>query len=157
MIIWRIHRLTDQLRSGHFSAQQMRPYLVAAMLWASAAFIFADWSRPWDRDEFEAGVDSLSTLINGVISAFGVHWCYRANGGGSGAQLAARLWALGVVLFVRFLVGGMIALIGWVLAIEYLNPPLRPAFEELDLLSVVLTALFWVRLRHHIATVAVSH
>lgn len=149
MIIWRIHALTDQLRSGRFSAQQVLPYLVSAVLLASLMLVFADWSRPWDRDDFETSIDSLTTLINGVISAFGLHACYRANGGVAGAQLAERICALGVVLFFRFLVWGVLALIFWAYVAGLW-------FESVDLISVLFVVLFWVQLRHYIRVVAVA-
>jgi hypothetical protein len=149
MIIWNIHALTDQLR-GRFSARQIRPYLMAAVLLASLMFVFADWSRPWDRDSFEAGVDSLTTLLNGAISAGGVYWCYKANGGSSGMQLAERLCALGVVLFVRFAVWSVLALIA---GITLFGSSFQPTLESFDLFSVLLIPLFWIRLSYYVAAV----
>lgn len=157
MIIWRIHKLADQLRSGEFSARQVRPYLMAAVLWASAAFVFADWSRPWGRDDFETAVDSITTLINGVISAIGVYSCYRANGGASGSQLAERLTALGTALLVRFLVLVTLVLFVWIYISARLNAVSQFSFENFDLFSVLMVALYWVRLRHYVGTVAVTH
>ena len=68
MTIWRIQTLLHRLRQGQLTARQMLLYLIAATVSATLIFVFTDWSRPWDRDEFETGVDSLTTLMNGTAS-----------------------------------------------------------------------------------------
>jgi hypothetical protein len=153
MIIWRIRTLSDRLRQGRFTARQALPYLIAAIVAVTLTFVFTDWSRPWDRDEFETGVDSLTTLMNGLISAIGLYACYRANGGVDGVQLAERICVIGVVLFLRFVVAGVLALAIWAYATVSLNF-FRPPLEGFDLLSLLVVALFWVRLRSHVAFVA---
>lgn len=124
MIVWQIRTLSDRLRQGPLTARQALPYLIAAIASVTLTFVFADWSRPWDRDEFETGVDSLTTLVNGLISVVGLYACYRANGGVDGLQLAVSLHVL------------------------------RPSLEELDVLSLLVVALFWIRLRSHVASIA---
>ena len=153
MVVWRIRVLSSQLKEAQFAAGQILPYLVAALVFVTLIFVFTDWSRPWDRDEFETAVDSLTTLMNGVISVVGLYACYRANGAASGVQLVERVCAIGVVLFVRFLVFTALAFTIWAYAMVYLNL-WRPSWEELDLLSLLLVALYWVRLRSHVAYVA---
>jgi hypothetical protein len=151
--MWRIRTLSDRLRQGPLTARQALPYLIAAMASVTLIFVFADWSRPWDRDEFETGVDSLTTLANGLISAVGLYACYRANGGVDGLQLVERVCAIGFVLFLRFIVFGLLAFIVWAYATVPLNL-YRPSLEELDVLSLLVIALFWMRLRSHVASIA---
>jgi hypothetical protein len=153
MIVWQIRRLSDRLRQGPLTARQALPYLIAAMASVTLIFVFADWSRPWDRDEFETGVDSLTTLVNGLISVVGLYACYRANGGVDGLQLVERVCAIGFVLFLRFIVPGLLAFIAWTYATVSLHV-LRLSLEELDVLSLLVVALFWIRLRSHVASVA---
>jgi hypothetical protein len=153
MTIWRIQTLLDRLRQGQLTARQMLPYLIAATLSATLIFVLTDWSRPWDRDEFETGVDSLTTLMNGLTSAIGLYACYRANGGVDGVQLAERICAIGVVLFLRFVVIGVLAFAIWAYATVSLNL-FRLSLEDFDLLSLLVVALFWVRLRSHVVSVA---
>ena len=153
MIIWRIRTLSELLRRSHFKARHILPYLIVAMALVTLVFVFTDWSRPWDRDEFEAGIDSLTTVANGLLSCIGLYLCYRANGADDGANLAERLCTLGVVLFVRFLVIGALAFIAWAYVTVAFNL-YQPSLEEFDLLSLLVVALFWLRLRSHVATVA---
>ncbi len=115
--------------------------------------MLADWSRPWDRDEFETAVDSLTTLANGLISAIGIYSCYRANGGVDGVQFSERISAIGFVVFVRFLGFGVLAFIIWAFATVYWNLP-RPSYESFDLLSLLIVALFWARVRSYVAATA---
>lgn len=153
MNFWRIRTLTDRLRQGQLTARQVLPYLFSAMMSVTLIFVFTDWSRPWDRDEFEAGVDSLTTLTNGIISVIGLYACYRANGGTEGVQLAERVCAIGVVLFLRFVVFGVLAFGVWAYATVSLNL-FRPSLEDFDFFSLLVVALFWIRLRIHVASVA---
>lgn len=104
-------------------------------------------------DEFETGVDSLTTLANGLISSVGLYACYRANGGVDGLQLVERVCAIGFVLFLRFIVFGLLVFIVWAYATVSLNLD-RPSLEELDVLSLLVIALFWMRLRSHVASIA---
>ena len=154
MVVWRIRRLVARLRQGPLTARQVLPYLVAAMAACTLTFVFTDWSRPWDRDEFEAAIDSVTTLANGLISAVGIYWSYRANGGPEGAQFVERISSIGFVVFVRFVVFTVLGAILWIYAAVYFKFAFRPAFEELDLLSLALVTLFWVRVRSHVASVA---
>jgi hypothetical protein len=154
MIIWRIGRLVEQIGRQPLSSRELLPYAIASAILAALAFVVADWLRPWDRDDFEAVVDSVTTLLAGVISGLGIWACYRANGGKSGAELADRLLAIGFVLFVRFIVISALAFVIWAYAAVSLNWGFRPAFEELDLLFVGVVILFWFRLHGHIESVA---
>jgi hypothetical protein len=151
MIIWRIQTLVDRLRRSHLTARQLMPYLIAAAAACSLTFVLADWSRPWDRDEFETAVDSLTTLANGLISAIGIYSCYRANGGIDGVQFPERISAIGFVVFVRFVAFGVLAFIIWAYATVYLNLP-RPSYESFDFLSLLIVALFWARVRSHVSS-----
>jgi hypothetical protein len=153
MTIWRMRTLLDRLRQGQLSARQLLPYLITATVAATLIFVFTDWSRPWDRDEFATGVDSLTTLMNGLTSVIGLYACYRANGGVDGVQLAERICAIGVVLFLRFVVIGVLAFAIWAYVTVSLNL-FRPSLEDFDLLSLLVVALFWVRLRSHVFSVA---
>jgi hypothetical protein len=149
MILWRIRELSDRLRQSPLTARQALSYRIAAMASVTLIFVFADWSRPWDRDEFETGVDSLTTLANGLISAIGLYTCYRVNGGANGVHLVERVCAIGFVLFLRFVVFGLLAFAVAAYATVSLHL-FRLSLEELDVLSVLVVALFWIRLRSHI-------
>ena len=154
MIIWRIGSLVERLGNRPLSSREILPYALASAVLASLAFVVADWLRPWDRDDFEAAVDSATTLLAGVISAFGVWACYRANGTTNGVELANRLLAIGFVLFVRFVIIWAVAFVVWAYVAVGFNLSFRPALEDLDLLFVFVVALFWYRLQRHIGSVA---
>ncbi|HKS57617.1 MAG TPA: hypothetical protein VJS12_20130 [Steroidobacteraceae bacterium] len=124
------------------------------MATCTLTFVFTDWSRPWDRDEFETAIDSLTTLANGLISAIGIYWSYRANGGADGVQFAERIVAIGFVVFVRFVVFSVLAAILWIYAAVYFKFSFRPSLQDLDFVSLALVTLFWVRVRSHVASVA---
>ena len=154
MIIWRIGRLVEQIGKRPLSSRELLPYAIASTILAALAIVTADWLRPWDRDDFEAAVDSATTLLAGVVSAFGVWVCYRANGDASGAEFADRLLAIGLVLFVRFIVIFAVAFVAWAYVSVTFKFGFRPSFEDLDLIFVLLVALFWFRLYKHIRSVA---
>ena len=153
MIIWRIRRLVDRLRDNRLTARQLMQYLIAAAGAFALTSVAAEWSRPWDRDEFETAVDSLTTLVNGLISAIGIYSCYRANGGVEGVQFAERISAIGFVVFVRFLAFGALAFLIWAYATVSFNLP-RLSYESFDLLSLLIVPLFWARVRTHVASTA---
>jgi hypothetical protein len=153
MIVWRVHALSNRLKERPLTARESLPYLIAALVAATLVFVFTDWSRPWDRDEFETGVDSLTTVINGLVSVLGLYACYRANGARDGVELVGRVCAIGVVLFVRFVVFGAVALVIWLCLAPYLTS-WRPSWEDLDLLSLFVVVLYWTRLRSYVAYVA---
>ena len=154
MIIWRIGRLVEQLGNRPLLPRELLPYAIASAVLAALAFATADWLRPWDRDDFEAAVDSATTLLAGVISGFGIWACHRANGGESGAEFADRLLAIGFVLFVRFVVVFAVAFVAWACMAISFNFGFRPSLEDLDLLFAAAVALFWFRLHRHIGSVA---
>jgi hypothetical protein len=154
MIIWRIGRLVEKLGKHPMSSRELLPYAIVSVIFTALAIVAADWLRPWDRDDFEAAVDSATTLLAGVVSAFGVWSCYRANGGASGSGFADRLLAIGLVLSVRFVVIFAVTFVAWVYVAETFNFEFRPSFEGLDLLFVLVVALFWFRLHRHIRAVA---
>lgn len=153
MIIWRVRALSDRLSEGPLTARESLPYLAALLVAITLSFVFADWSRPWDRDYFEAGVDSATTLLNGLISVIGLYACYRANGAAGGVQLVERVCAIGVVLFVRFVVISVVAFVIWAYAVVYFNL-YRPSLEEFDLLLLAVLVLYWARVRSHVAYTA---
>ena len=154
MIIWRIGKLVEQIGNRPLSSRELLPYAIASAILAAIAFITADWLRPWDRDDFEAAVDSATTLLAGVTSALGIWACYRANGGERGTEFADRLLVIGFVLFVRFVVVSAVAFVLWAYAAISFNLGFRPSFEGLDLLFVIVVALFWFQLHRQIKSVA---
>ena len=154
MTLWRIRTLVDRLRSSPLTAREVMSYLIAVIAACTLVLVFTNWSRPWDRDEFEAAVDSLTTLAGGLISGAGLYCCYRANRGADGLQFADRVCAIGFVLFVRFVVFSTLAFILWAYLTVAVNSPFRPSYEDLDLLFLLIVTLFWFRLRSHIASVA---
>jgi hypothetical protein len=154
MIIWRIGRLVEHIGNRPLSSRELLPYAIATALLIALAFVAADWSRPWDRDDFEAAFDSVTTLLAGVVSAFGIIACYRANGSASGIEFPDRLLAIGFVLFVRFVIVSAVTFVVWIYMTAIFHIQFRPAFEDLDLLFVVVAVLFWFRLRKHITSVA---
>jgi hypothetical protein len=154
MIIWRVGRLIEQMSNRSLSSREVLPYALASAILASLVFVAADWLRPWDRDEFEATIDSATTLLAGVISAFGVWACYRANGTTHGVELVDRLLTIGFVVFVRFVVVCSIASVVWIYVAVSFKFDFRPTFEDLDLLFVFVVALFWYRLQRHVRSVA---
>ena len=154
MIIWRIGRLVERIGNRPLSSRELLPYLIASALLAALAFIAADWLRPWDRDDFEAAFDSTTALLAGVISAFGIIACYRANGGPIGIEFLDRLLAIGFVLFVRFVIVTAVTFVVWIYMTAIFHIQFRPSFEDLDLIFVAVVALFWFRLREHVSSVA---
>lgn len=154
MIIWRIGRLVERIGNRPLSSRELLPYVIASALLAALAFVATDWSRPWDRDDFEAAFDSATTLLAGAISAFGIVACYRANGGASGIEFLDRLLAIGFVLFVRFVIVSAVTFVAWIYSTAIFHIQFRPSFEDLDLIFVAVVALFWFRLRGHIRSVA---
>jgi hypothetical protein len=91
MYFWRINTLTEQLRRGPLPQAAALQYLLAGTLLLSAgAGVPGLWnarSEPTHPLEWVGYVLSLGVLIAGMLRA------YRANGGASGVDFAARFRA----------------------------------------------------------------
>jgi hypothetical protein len=153
MVIWRIGKLVEQTRSRPLSSRELLPYTISIAMMVALAFVATDWLRPWDRDDFEAAVDSATTLLAGMISALGVWACYRANGKDAGVDFVDRLISIGFVLLVRFIVCCLAVFVVCVYAAVSFRFGFRPSFEDFDVLFVFVVALFWFRLHRHIKSV----
>jgi hypothetical protein len=154
MIIWRIGRLVEQIRNRPLSSRELLPYTISTAMMIALAFVATDWLRPWDRDDFEAAVDSATTLLAGSISAVGVWACYRANGKEAGVDLLDRLLSIGFVLLVRFVICCLAVFVVWAYAAASFSLSFRPSFEDFDVLFVFVVILFWFRLHSYVKSVA---
>lgn len=102
MYFWRIKRLKDDLRAGDVPPRQVTGYALAhLLLWTVStsllAFIPAEEPKTFTTD---FGVFILGSVL---ISIVGLWAAYRSNGGDGGRDLAGRLFALGWVLGLRFM------------------------------------------------------
>ena len=154
MIVWRIGKLVEQIRNRPLSSRELLPYAISTATVIALAFVVTDWLRPWDRDDFEAAVDSATTLLAGMISAVGIWACYRANGREAGVDLVDRLVAIGFVLLVRFAVCCSAVFLVLAYAAVSFSFGFRPSFEDFDLLFIFVVTLFWFRLHRHVKSVA---
>jgi len=154
MIIWRIDRLRAQLRDRALTSREVLPYAAVAIAMVVFLYVLEDWDRPWDRDVFEAGVDSGTTVVNGLVCVFGLWACHRANGASTGADFLGRVVALGAVLLVRFAAFAFVLFALWVVLATWLRI-LLASYEDFDFVSVVVTVLFWWRLRLNVSMVAI--
>ena len=100
MYFWKIDLLKQQLSSQGLTEKQLYYYiLVNASLSAISMEVVAYFSEtsPNSWSYFQSVID-IAIVILGTIMAF------RANGGESGVQFAARYFSIGLVATIRFMI-----------------------------------------------------
>jgi hypothetical protein len=102
MVFWRIDELKRQLRRGPLPQRWAFGYV--AITWV-AWEILAGAPGAWSSSADPATIRDWVMYLTGVlIVAVGTYAAYRANGGSSGRDFAARFVALGFVVGLRILV-----------------------------------------------------
>jgi uncharacterized membrane protein len=102
MYFWRIKRLKDELRAGDVPPRQVTGYALAhLLLWTLSTSLLA--FIPAEEPNTLTADFGVFILGSAIISIVGLWAAYRSNGGDSGRDLAGRLFALGWVLGLRFM------------------------------------------------------
>lgn len=162
MYFWRIGRLRDELSRGPLGQREAFAYVVATMLLYS---IVSGAPGLWNADpESATGWDWAVYVAAVLLVGGGSYAAYRANGGPTGVDFAARYFALGWVLGIRLLIlmflPLMLLIVGWVLAPTFIWPEWQisdAALSGLVAISVVaFEGTFYWRLVHHMGQVAAS-
>lgn len=95
MYIWKIDKLSAQLMSGDLEESESFKYLMASTILYALATIQYDMPNDFD---------TLAAIISVFISAGGLWFIYKCNGGKNGKNIIQRYLAIGWVVFVRLFV-----------------------------------------------------
>jgi hypothetical protein len=161
MYFWRIGRLKDELGRGPLGQREAFAYVVATML----LYIVTGAPGLWNAGpEPTTGWHWAAYVATVLLVGGGSYAAYRANGGRTGVDFAARYFALGWVLGIRLSVlmflPVMLLFLAWVLAPTFIWPEWQVsdvASIRAAVVSVVaFEAAFYWRLVHHLGQVAAS-
>lgn len=100
MYFWRIELLKKQLIERGITESQHYCYI---LIYVALSAISVELMR-YFPDELPNAWTYLGSIINAAIPIFGTMLIFRANGGVSGVQFAARYFSIGLVATIRFLV-----------------------------------------------------
>ena len=150
MYFWHIEPLKQHLTEHGQTDQQTFPYLLYSAT-VIAVLTAVMWMLPtnhtiWRHLEASGGI---------VITALGMQWVYRRNGGDRGSEFLSRFISLAWVLWIRFT--SVLLLIGITLTVLYFClPPSTYAWYNP---AITISFLIWycclyLRLGHHIHDIA---
>jgi len=136
--------LKDRLKKRSVSDREALPYLL--LLTASEAIALsvpaASEMNKWDI---------IETILNVIVTLFGVFYVYRKNGGNSGYDIIQKFIVLGWVVAVRYIL--IVIPVG--IFIYFVKEYHAPSGDETTILDAVfftvLSAIYYERLGRHIA------
>jgi hypothetical protein len=166
MYFWRIKRLKDDLRAGDVPLRQVTGYALAhLLLWTLStsllAFIPAEDSRTFTAD---FGVFILGSMLASIA---GLWAAYRSNGGDGGRDLAGRLFALGWVLGLRFMLFWFVLFTVLIFVVVGVTMAQQESPETADVSGPLIewvasgtmllaSVLFFWRLAHHLKALRIG-
>lgn len=95
MYIWKIDKLNAELISGELDESESFKYLMASTILYALSLI---------HYEAPSEYDTLAGIVAVLISAVGLWYIYKCNGGKNGKNIIQRYIAIGWVVFVRLLI-----------------------------------------------------
>ena len=99
MYFWEMHLLKKQLIEANLTEGQLFSYILVYVA-LSAIVVEAIPYFPFESLNIWNYVQSIANV---VIAIIGTVWIFRANGGKSGHEFAARYFSVGFVATIRFL------------------------------------------------------
>ena len=92
---WKIDKLNEQLISGELSEQEQFKYLMANSILYALAVIQYDTPN---------NLDIWAGVIGVFVTALGLWFIYKCNGGQNGKDIIQRYLSVGFVVFIRVFV-----------------------------------------------------
>lgn len=146
MYFWRIHELKIGLARSPLGSLEGLQYVLALGV-VSTAYPYL--LGPPDPQPFNSW-DHIGSVGMFVLCVIGVIWCFLANGGKNGPDFLSRFLSLGWVLAIRFIVLALVPMMIVVFALEDWRGEIPTETSALRVsASLLVLALFFLRLRHH--------
>lgn len=162
MYFWRIGRLKSDLSRGPLGQREAFVYVVATMLLYT---IMTGAPGLWNADPGPGtGWHWVAYIATILLVGGGSYAAYRANGGRTGVDSAARYfalsWVLGIRLSVLMFLPVMLVFVVWIVAVAFIWPEWKVSdtvTRGVAAVSVVaFEATFYWRLVHHLGQIAAS-
>jgi len=135
MYFWKIDKLKKDLAKQPLSESESFKYLFATIIIYSLATIpsFLEYNF-WDV---------ISSLIEGVITVFGVRYIYKCNRGSMGSNFLQKYLSIGWVVGIRCLVFVLLpALIVYVIAVGMYYGVTAGTYADIPVDTILLSVLF---------------
>jgi hypothetical protein len=148
---WSTRKARTQLSTNSLSQRDAAGYMFVSSL----IYTYVVYATAWGG-RYQHWTMLFEAVVVVVITGFGVHECYSANGGRAGRDFVHRFCVLGVPLSLRLLV--LFRVIDVVLAYAFprVVTPMTfrdPQFVYLSvhvLLGLAFTFIFYWRVAHHL-------
>ncbi|MDQ3310076.1 MAG: hypothetical protein M3497_08100 [Gemmatimonadota bacterium] len=152
MRFWRIQETKADLIEGRVGERETFRYIFASLVFltyssVSVGLYMGQHSPSWNW------VDDVTSAFAHAIM---VYIAFRANGGASGRNFAARYFAISWVLGIRFYVGVVPLVIGGVLLLGLTRTSFPAVQPFLPLVGITYLGLFYWRLYVHVKEVAAA-
>jgi len=143
MYFWRIKDLKARLQERPLTEREALSYLLVYLVLAAATTVFPmETMNSWDY------IIALGVL---VLTVAGTVYAYQCNGGANGSHFLQRYFAIGWVVAVRW-AAAVVPL--FIVLMAILGAP-EDTNWHIALYFVIVGALFYQRLGHHMREVAV--
>lgn len=146
MYFWRIDKLKAEMAVRPLSEREALPYLVVQIaLFAATGYIPSTITNLWD---------GLGAVWSVALAIFGTIYIYRQNGGAEGLHFLQRYFAIGWVVFIRWLVIVFLLRAAF-LALKALlgNDAEETTWDDFMFIAVV-EAVVYLRIGHHVRDLA---
>ena len=147
---WRIHDLKASMVSQPLSEREVLPYLLLTLgLYAAIASLPTQAFNLWDY---------LGAAWTVAITVLGIVYVYHRNGGSKGRDFLQRLFAIGWVVTIRWVVFLSLALLLFYISIEFWSVfeiEDETQWHDFAIIALAEIGLYW-RMGFHVRDLAVA-
>ena len=148
MRFWSIQQTRADLIEGRVGERETFRYIFASLLLLAYSSAYFGHAQGREAHSWSG----ISTLLGAISAAVGVYVAFRANGGASGRNFAARYFALSWVLYIRFMAGVAPLVVTMVVLATHL--PVMVVRRALVPIGIAYLGLFYWRMYVHVKEVA---
>lgn len=146
MYFWRIDKLKAEMAVRPLSEREALPYLVVQIaLFAATGYIPSTITNLWD---------GLGAVWSVALAIVGTIYIYRQNGGAAGRHFLQRYFAIGWVVFIRWLVILIFIRVGFLSLKALLGSDAEETTWDEFLFIAVVEAVIYLRIGHHVRDLA---
>lgn len=146
MYFWRIDKLKAEMAARPLSEREALPYLVVSVaLYVAGGFIPPTSTNVWD---------GLGAVWSVALAIVGTIYIYRQNGGAAGRHFLQRYFAIGWVVFLRWLPLVVLMSVAFFPLKALLSEDVEETTWDEFLFIAVVEAVIYLRIGHHVRDLA---